>query len=230
MKRKEAKDRTREQVLAAAEKVFAEKGVRAAKVSDIVREAGVAQGTFYIHFENKAEVVDRLVARYNRRHGSLLVRAAVRNLRVGTRAIIRAQARAHIEFWRAHRTLFPMVVDHLARHSREEEPMLLRDVSEAIAAFADDVLSSSRAERRVSSRELARTIVTLWRQAGLNVARDESVDPDDAVLALELTTIAIYDALAPGLLDVSKRDLAAAYRRIVTATRERMASASSAQR
>jgi AcrR family transcriptional regulator len=33
--------------------VFAEKGYHRTKVSDIVRKAGVAQGTFYLYFDSK---------------------------------------------------------------------------------------------------------------------------------------------------------------------------------
>src|SRR5262245_44500387 len=40
-------------LLAAAVEVFAAKGYTATRVSDIVREAGVAQGTFYLYFKSK---------------------------------------------------------------------------------------------------------------------------------------------------------------------------------
>jgi TetR/AcrR family fatty acid metabolism transcriptional regulator len=47
----------REALIAAAVRVFAEKSVAAAAVSDIVKEAGVAQGTFYLYFASKGDVV-----------------------------------------------------------------------------------------------------------------------------------------------------------------------------
>jgi len=54
----------REQVLVAAEKVFAEKGYRAAQVTDIVERAGIGRGTFYLYFESKRDVFIDLVERY----------------------------------------------------------------------------------------------------------------------------------------------------------------------
>ena len=42
-----------EQILAAARKLFKEKGYDGTTVADIVKEAGVAQGTFYLHFPSK---------------------------------------------------------------------------------------------------------------------------------------------------------------------------------
>lgn len=51
-------DERRGQLVAAARRVMFSKGVVSASVSDIVREAGVAQGTFYLYFESKDEVVN----------------------------------------------------------------------------------------------------------------------------------------------------------------------------
>lgn len=47
----------RGELVAAARRMFAERGVTATSVADIVRTAGVAQGTFYLYFETKDDVV-----------------------------------------------------------------------------------------------------------------------------------------------------------------------------
>ncbi len=47
---------SRQRIVEAAERVFGEKGYFPASVSDITREAGVAQGTFYLYFKSKREV------------------------------------------------------------------------------------------------------------------------------------------------------------------------------
>ena len=44
-------------IIAAATKVFAKKGFFHAKVSDIAREAQVADGTIYLYFENKDDIL-----------------------------------------------------------------------------------------------------------------------------------------------------------------------------
>ncbi|RCK10962.1 TetR/AcrR family transcriptional regulator [Bacillus licheniformis] len=44
---------TREELLHIALELFATKGYHAAKISDIVKQAGVAQGTFYWHFKSR---------------------------------------------------------------------------------------------------------------------------------------------------------------------------------
>lgn len=50
----------REQLLRAARTVFAEKGYDRATVGDVVRQAGVAQGTFYLYFPSKQAVLGTL--------------------------------------------------------------------------------------------------------------------------------------------------------------------------
>ncbi len=52
----------REQILRAAERVIGERGFVDASISEITREAGTAQGTFYIYFASKEEVFRELVA------------------------------------------------------------------------------------------------------------------------------------------------------------------------
>ncbi|WP_066190391.1 TetR/AcrR family transcriptional regulator [Gracilibacillus timonensis] len=47
---------TRELLLEVALELFATKGYHATKVSNIVKQAGVAQGTFYWHFQSKSEI------------------------------------------------------------------------------------------------------------------------------------------------------------------------------
>lgn len=53
--------RTRARLCSAARQVLAERGYAAARVEDIVAEAGVSHGTFYTYFENKAAVLDALI-------------------------------------------------------------------------------------------------------------------------------------------------------------------------
>ena len=47
----------RERILQAATKVFARKGFYATRVSEIAKAAGVADGTIYLYFENKDDVL-----------------------------------------------------------------------------------------------------------------------------------------------------------------------------
>jgi AcrR family transcriptional regulator len=58
---------TRERLFAAALREFRDVGMAAAQVDRIARTAGVARGTFYLHFASKDEVLVELARRINAR-------------------------------------------------------------------------------------------------------------------------------------------------------------------
>ncbi len=58
--RRQRKER-RSQLMAAAQKVFAERGYHGTAVSDIIRAAKVARGTFYLYFPSKRALFDQLL-------------------------------------------------------------------------------------------------------------------------------------------------------------------------
>ena len=51
----------REQILSAARKVFSIKGYHACTVSNILAEAGIARGTFYLYFPSKRAIFEKLL-------------------------------------------------------------------------------------------------------------------------------------------------------------------------
>ena len=53
----ERRETTRRALLRAAQELFVERGYRETAVSDIVRAAGVSQGTFYLYFPSKIDIV-----------------------------------------------------------------------------------------------------------------------------------------------------------------------------
>jgi AcrR family transcriptional regulator len=66
---REKRARTRAQLIAAATKLFAKRAVESVTVDEVVEEAGVAKGTFYVHFEDLRElttaVAEELVASFD---------------------------------------------------------------------------------------------------------------------------------------------------------------------
>ena len=54
-------EQTRQRLLDAAEKEFGEKGFHTASITSITQRAGVAQGTFYIYFRSKEDILRALV-------------------------------------------------------------------------------------------------------------------------------------------------------------------------
>jgi AcrR family transcriptional regulator len=54
------KEDRRQEILAAALRCFSRSGFHSATITDIVRESGVSQGTFYLYFETKDDVIAAL--------------------------------------------------------------------------------------------------------------------------------------------------------------------------
>jgi AcrR family transcriptional regulator len=57
------REKTRVDLLAAAERVISRKGYHATRIADIASEADVGLGTFYLHFKTKNEIFIELIER-----------------------------------------------------------------------------------------------------------------------------------------------------------------------
>ena len=60
--------RTRERLLAAATDLFGRYGYRKTSVDEVARNAGVAKGTVYLYYRNKAELLYHVLAQEKRAH------------------------------------------------------------------------------------------------------------------------------------------------------------------
>lgn len=96
--------RTKAAILRAAEQVFGAKGFERASITDITQSAGVAQGTFYLHFADKKAVFLALVAELGREMRQAL-RAATEGHK-GRLAIERAGFAAFFTFVRERGDLY----------------------------------------------------------------------------------------------------------------------------
>jgi len=68
-RRREAlpKAERRQQILAAARDLFARRGYHQTTIDDIVDEAGVARGTYYLYYEDKRAIFSDLIDRFSQR-------------------------------------------------------------------------------------------------------------------------------------------------------------------
>ena len=99
-------DARRQQLLDAAVWVFARKGYRQASISDVIARAGVARGTFYLHFESKDAVFLAIVEDFHRRIASAVAAADAGAAIAGhpdPRRALQASFRRWLGFFAAHR-------------------------------------------------------------------------------------------------------------------------------
>lgn len=98
---------TKRALFQAAEDVFGEVGFNRASVSEITRRAGVAQGTFYIHFQSKKDLMIgfvRYINRELRRH----LKIATKHL-TDRRDIEQGGMLAFFQFLKEHRRIYRVV-------------------------------------------------------------------------------------------------------------------------
>ena len=118
--------KTRAKLLAAAERLFGANGFHGTSVVDITREAGVAQGTFYLYFDSKEEIFRQLV-----RHLSQELRHALAQAVSGAEHRIDIEelgVREFIRFSAEHRDLYQIVSE-----SQFIDPELFRWYYERLA-------------------------------------------------------------------------------------------------
>ena len=99
---------TRRKLLEAAELEFGEKSFHAASISSITSRAGVAQGTFYLYFPSKEEILRELV-RYMGRELRRSLSAATAGGR-DRLEVERLGLRAFVEFSLEHENLYRIVM------------------------------------------------------------------------------------------------------------------------
>lgn len=63
----------RKKIYEAAYELFTNKGVNQTSIDDIAKKAGVGKGTFYLYFEDKYDIMDRIVLRKS----SILLKEAI---------------------------------------------------------------------------------------------------------------------------------------------------------
>lgn len=101
--------KTRQDLFRAAELIFGQHGFNRASISEITRMAGVAQGTFYVHFQSKQDLFEGVI-RYLSRDLRRQLRRAIQG--AGDRRLAEAKGMvAFYEFIRRHREFYRIVAE-----------------------------------------------------------------------------------------------------------------------
>lgn len=157
----ERKQDTRDRLLEAGVRVFTRLGLEAATVRDIVKESGLAQGSFYNHFRTKEEVFDAVVEPLITQVRESVAKAHARA--EGAEAFLREGFRAYLSVLAGHPGALPLIERNLGRFRAhmEESTSLLGLVADLRAQL----------ERRQREGQLRRLDAawTAWSMVGASV-------------------------------------------------------------
>jgi AcrR family transcriptional regulator len=151
-------ERTRQKILDAAEREIGRKGFAEASISTITAEAAVGQGTFYIYFRSKEDVLRELVLRMGRRlrrHLTLAIADAPTRLEAERRGL-----RAFLEFVHANPDLYRVVAE-----SQFVDPAIFRRYYEEFAASYRTGLEAAEARGEIRKGDAE---VRAWALMGIS--------------------------------------------------------------
>lgn len=200
--RAQRKKKTRAALLQAARACIVTAGYEELTIGAISRAAGVAHGTFYVHFESKDAILDALLEDFNseldRRVGALMADVSS-GVMPERRALLERVADVVIGHWDEERAFVACYAERVGhglavRALRDGvSPPMLRLVRGALA-----LLSNGRAVEPAVLDLIAQGVLALWLRLILQLLFGEGVERPQAVRTLVAMTLGAVDAaLAP---------------------------------
>jgi AcrR family transcriptional regulator len=199
--RQERKTQTRERLLDAAARVFAEKGLEAASLDEVAAAAGYTKGAVYSNFSSKTDLVIALIERRIATQTAMLqtrfegkdLRGVARDLRVEARM---ADAERQflilaIEFW------LHAMRDDRARGLVAEQYERAREVVTA------RLVASGYADAVEPGRLTARDVAIASEALGTGIALQAALDPERVpvdIMARVLSALLVLASGAPAPL------------------------------
>jgi len=198
--RKEKKAATRERLRRAGRACLETHGFEATSVAQIVEAAGVAHGTFYIHFASKEALADELLTDLNGELRTLLAPVIARAPTRPIEVTIRACAEVYLDHFG---TEARFIEAYVQRSLRGLGIASARDgINAPMAALLSATLSGLAADRD-GAPDLdwdlaARGILATWLRIGLQYLLGDGISKAEAVEVLtRLSTGALHGLLEP---------------------------------
>ncbi len=194
--RNRRKAATRTALLEAGRRFVEERGAQATQVGDITRAAGVAHGTFYVHFASKDALLDELWADFDNSLEQQIAPLLETALSRPREQVLGEIAGICLDHWAAHRGLLRALAERAAARS---DLHLLRDgVSPSLAARVVELLTHLGAGHSEIGL-VGQGLLGMWMRIGLLYVFGDEPRPTraEAVRALVSSTIGVLDPLIP---------------------------------
>ncbi len=195
MTRQQQKAATRSALRTAARTCFAGQGYAGATVAEIAHAAGVATGTFYVHFESKEAVLESLLEDFNQALAATLTPILSSGDQQQLESMVRDAAVAFLDHWLAERDFVASYVE------RSGAGLSLQALRDGINPPALELLVRALGSRLALTADplratlVAQGLLASWLRIGLQYLFNEAVDREAAADVLVAMTIGTFASL-----------------------------------
>jgi TetR/AcrR family fatty acid metabolism transcriptional regulator len=184
---------TRERLIESARRLFAERGLRGVTTHDIARAAGVAAGTFYLHFKDKRELFRVIAA-----ESVAVLRERLDKSMASARdlpALVRAHATALMDFADDHRDLVRILFS-ADPDAAAVSADVLDELAGAVAARRRERQLAGAVSPTLDATVLSQALVGMWARVVAWWAEDPTRAP--RALVIETLTRIQLEGTQPG--------------------------------
>jgi AcrR family transcriptional regulator len=197
--RKEQKLATRKALKDTARVRFQIDGYEAAQINDITADAGVAKGTFYVHFPDKAALADELLADFNAGFAERLLPVLQKRSNRELEKTIALAAEVFLDYWKENRGFVGAYAEKsmagldLNQLQSGVNPPMQDAVGHALAQFA------AEQGLNIAAPDLViQGLLSLWLRLGLQFLFNPAVSRAQVLKTLvAMTTGAVRAVMSP---------------------------------
>lgn len=198
LSRKEQKTATRTALKEAARECFARSGYNGTQVSDITAAAGVAKGTFYVHYVDKNAVADELLADFNADLAMRMLPILQGGVFADLEPAIRNVAQVFLDYWSEHRGFVRAYAE------KSMENLDLDQMQSGVNPAMQDAIGAALAQYAkengfnvVAPQLVIQGLLSLWLRLGLQFLFNPAVTRSQVTETLvAMTTGALRGVLA----------------------------------
>ena len=137
---------TRDRLIAAAERVFADKGYEGARIADIAKEAGCSVGAVYVRFQDKDALFVGIAEAFAAESAAQIAQAVREAAPGGPEKFLRRFIRDTARQFSTHKGLFRAIMERSFGNEAAMKPVV--EMRTRIAGMIEDVLRPSFKGRR----------------------------------------------------------------------------------
>lgn len=195
--RKAQKENTRLALREAALRCFARKGFAGTQIADVTALAGVAKGTFYVHFTDKEALLDSVLAEFVERLAEAVRPVLLGASRAPLEHTVEHAARAAVRLFREEHVFVRAYAERTATGLDPDAlPFGLNPPAQMMLATA--LASRAEATLPVDADLVVHGVLGLWLRLLLQPVFRPELDDESVVRALTLLTVgALENVLAP---------------------------------